>query len=531
MDAFYDRLRLRAATIDELLSDAFTALPGADADADLAARRLAAWCRSSAAGDEALFARRLARDGLTVDRLRERFAAVRPERRRSAPAWLGDAAWIEAALQGPTDSAKPITPLRRRTVAHSKSCSCRSSRKPRQRLWQGLDEAASHNLTPKPRAPAFRSACSANYPPFPPRPSTSASPKRAVPMQARYDQFVADMQSGGFRRLFEDKPVLLRLLATLARQWIDTSREFVGRLAADLPAIRRDLLQRRRRQPRRRDRTRPLRSAQWRPLGSHRALRRRRAHRVQAEGSAARRRLARLDRAIEPRRPSRRAESRSPDRARRLWLDRIHRSCGMRRSNGLRAVFPARRRMAGAVSRLRRDRHASGKHDRMRRSSGADRSGNDPSAVAPTSTRLPEPEGEAFNAAMDIIANSVMTVGLLPAYGRSVDNNVFAMGGMTADWGARTVIKWNAINSDAMRPAKAQEPGADQYQPAASRRPLRQIRRPYREFCLGLCRLCEVFCGGRPAAQVRRCCSTALPACRCARSSARPGSITCCCSA
>ena len=48
-----------------------------------------------------------------------------------------------------------------------------------------------------------------------------------------------------------------------------------------------------------------------------------------------------------------------------------------------------------------------------------------------------EAEGEAFDAAMDIVANSVMTVGLLPAYGRSVDNNVFAMGGMTADWNSK----------------------------------------------------------------------------------------------
>jgi type 2 lantibiotic biosynthesis protein LanM len=65
---------------------------------------------------------------------------------------------------------------------------------------------------------------------------------------------------------------------------------------------------------------------------------------------------------------------------------------------------------------------------------------------------------------MEIIGNSVMTVGLLPAYGRSVDNNVFGMGGMlggmTADWGARTVIKWNNLNTDAMRPAKAEEAGA-----------------------------------------------------------------------
>ena len=50
------------------------------------------------------------------------------------------------------------------------------------------------------------------------------------------------MKTGGFRRLFEDKPVLLRLLAVITRQWIETSREFVLRLDADLPTIRQDLL-------------------------------------------------------------------------------------------------------------------------------------------------------------------------------------------------------------------------------------------------------------------------------------------------
>jgi type 2 lantibiotic biosynthesis protein LanM len=73
--------------------------------------------------------------------------------------------------------------------------------------------------------------------------------------------------------------------------------------------------------------------------------------------------------------------------------------------------------------------------------------------------KVQDAEGQAFDAAMDIVGNSVMTVGLLPAYGRSVDNKVFAMGGMTADWGARTVIRWTDINADAMRPEKAQEPG------------------------------------------------------------------------
>ena len=48
------------------------------------------------------------------------------------------------------------------------------------------------------------------------------------------------MQAGGFTGLFDDKPVLLRLIATVTRQWIDTSREFMLRLDADLPAIRRE---------------------------------------------------------------------------------------------------------------------------------------------------------------------------------------------------------------------------------------------------------------------------------------------------
>ena len=77
MDAFYERLIVRAATIDELLSDDFEPLPGQKGDADLAARRLAAWCRSSASGDWSLFERRLDRDGLTIGQVLTKFATVR----------------------------------------------------------------------------------------------------------------------------------------------------------------------------------------------------------------------------------------------------------------------------------------------------------------------------------------------------------------------------------------------------------------------------------------------------------------------
>jgi type 2 lantibiotic biosynthesis protein LanM len=66
------------------------------------------------------------------------------------------------------------------------------------------------------------------------------------------------------------------------------------------------------------------------------------------------------------------------------------------------------------------------------------------------------PEEEAFEAATDAIANSVSSVGLLPAYGRSPDNQIFAMGGMTSD---RSYTKrgWTDINTDRMRPWKSTE--------------------------------------------------------------------------
>ncbi|HXQ83722.1 MAG TPA: hypothetical protein VN769_06610, partial [Xanthobacteraceae bacterium] len=99
MDAFYERLIERAATIDELLSDAFVPMSGPDGDADLAARRLAAWCRSSASGDMSLFKRRLERDGSSIAQLLKRFAGVRRNATAAPATWVANALWIEAALQ------------------------------------------------------------------------------------------------------------------------------------------------------------------------------------------------------------------------------------------------------------------------------------------------------------------------------------------------------------------------------------------------------------------------------------------------
>src|SRR5262245_49485635 len=76
MDVLFDRIVARSEAIDEVLSEP---VPGAayTSDSDLAEQRIAAWARSSANGDSGLFRRRLARDGLSYQDVRDRFATVR----------------------------------------------------------------------------------------------------------------------------------------------------------------------------------------------------------------------------------------------------------------------------------------------------------------------------------------------------------------------------------------------------------------------------------------------------------------------
>ena len=77
MDSFYDRLINRAATIDDLLSDEFEAIPREADEADSGQRRLAVWCQSAASGDWSLFERRIKRDGLDSPGVLARLTAAR----------------------------------------------------------------------------------------------------------------------------------------------------------------------------------------------------------------------------------------------------------------------------------------------------------------------------------------------------------------------------------------------------------------------------------------------------------------------
>ena len=66
-------------------------------------------------------------------------------------------------------------------------------------------------------------------------------------------------------------------------------------------------------------------------------------------------------------------------------------------------------------------------------------------------------EGQAFNAAIEIIENSVSMVGLLPTYVRSPENSIVTVGGVASDENSKTKRGWQNINSDNMRPWKSTE--------------------------------------------------------------------------
>jgi len=466
VEAFYQRLSLRAATIDELISDVFEVSPEMTADADLAAQRMAAWQRTCTAGDASLFARRLMRDGLSQVDIENRLARSRRRAAAPYPQWMEDAIWIERALEEASRTepeTAPVYPFEDLFTALIERAEAL--------VWSGVDTGAC-NCTDERARVALRHMllavlCELCAPALYERFAKSRDLDKSrdlnkfahAPGTARYREFIADLRSGGLRQLFEQKPVLLRLIAVLTRQWIDATREFIDRLAADLPAIRRELIKT------------PaganiveIKSGVSDPHNGGRCVN----IVTFADGTHVvyKPKDLRLDVALSELVerlngadvPVALKTARALSRNGYGWTEFIeHAGCADARDCD--TFF----RRAGAWLALLHCFAATDIHQENMIAVGDHPVPIDLETILQPSAeehKIGAPEAQAFDAAMEIVGNSVMTIGLLPAYGRSVDNNVFAMGGMTADWGARTVISWKHVNTDAMRPAKVEEAGA-----------------------------------------------------------------------
>jgi type 2 lantibiotic biosynthesis protein LanM len=471
LDGYFERLMARAATIDELLTDAFEPLHGQKGDTDLSARRLAAWCRACASGDWSLFARRLERDRQSIAAVLERFATVRRNASAVAPLWIKDAIWIDAALQGEAANRAPhaspehsgpyafeqlFTP-----VVEQAEALLRSGIAPR--ICGNLNDTAHGCLRAALLKELSELATPALYELFAAARKTDAIPpgsgeKPQDSGTARYDLFVTDMKTGGWRRLFEDKPVLLRLIATIVRQWIDTSRELLLRLDADLIAIRRDLLDG--------NAASRIAAIQGGFSDPHNA-----GHSVQIVSFEDGARVvykpkdlridvawhALIERLNGAKPPLELKAVRAIARDGYGWTEFIEHT-GCADQEGCKRFF----RRAGAWLALLHCFAATDMHQENMIAAGEHPVPIDLETILHATAeedKAQEPDAAALAAAMETIANSVATVGLLPAYGRSPQNNVFAVGGMTADWNSRTVVAWHGINTDAMRPASAKEIG------------------------------------------------------------------------
>jgi len=466
MDEFFERLLVRAATIDELLSDDFEALPGRKGDADLAARRLAAWCRACASGDWAAFERRLQRDGLSMARVLARLATVRRSASAAMPAWIADAIWIDGALQSParggeSDHADRAEPCAFEHVLESVIEAAW------QKLRGGIGDGVLDNLT----GPACASlkhmlrrelsllCAPALYERFVSARKDTPPPTCAATGAARYHEFVAAMQAGGWRELFEDKPVLLRLMALLTRQWLDASHELIVRLNADLAAIGRALMR-----PGAHGRVAAIHGDLSDPHNDGRSVR----ILTFEDGAAVVYKpkdlrvdvcwhdlVERLNQACPP------VELKAVRVLARDgygWTELIeHAGCAGRQE------FNEFFRRAGAWLALFHCFAANDMHQENMLASGNHPVPIDLETILQGPSGLHEArdaEGQAFALATETIANSVSMVGLLPAYGRSPENDVFAMGGMIHDQTAAARRGWESINSDAMRPRKFMEAAA-----------------------------------------------------------------------
>jgi len=245
MDSNLERLYTKAASFEELLSDAFQTGTGQKIDADLAGQRLAAWCKSAASGDWELFSQRLARDGWDFAFVLSRFATAYPNPASDPPQWIQDAGWIiqavsDALTSTPSQaddrwSALPFIDVYVALITEARRI--RDGLLPdhtlsflTQTAVADLDYQLAHQLTELSMIPLYEAfdVFRSGHLPHDAKPGSTTL----------YQAFIANLRSNSQAVMVERYPVLIRLIATITRQWIETTAEFIVRLASDVPLIR-----------------------------------------------------------------------------------------------------------------------------------------------------------------------------------------------------------------------------------------------------------------------------------------------------
>jgi type 2 lantibiotic biosynthesis protein LanM len=240
-DQFWAEIAAKAATIDERLAGQFT--PQSDSTRDSTAQstlqdaNLQRWCDFASNGDPEIFASRLARDGRSAADVAPYLGDVVFKPDAEHPEWLETAVWVFNAIasgdvQGeepcPEDVAKDIPfadfmwpvvlEARKRVTGFSSDLLAPTAKRDLEViLIKRMAKVYEHTL--------FESFASF-------RQAVGIKPEDAVGPEV-YQAFKSALRGGPFANLITNRPVMIRLLATIVDQWIFAIGEFLGRLEAD----------------------------------------------------------------------------------------------------------------------------------------------------------------------------------------------------------------------------------------------------------------------------------------------------------
>lgn len=241
-------LAARASTIDERLAGGFTVedTPRSRAAAE---QRLQKWCLLTARGDEELFRKRLARDGLKLESVKPLLGIVHLPPDHSTPDWVETLRRAVAAMNGSVSSVRKYNPIEADNPLPfeqlllplvedaSRELEARLSGKVPACLEDAARVALDRYLLKRLTgllAPALLDGFSIFRVL---RATVTVGPESGAERKI-YNEYVAYLRDEGLCAFFLDYPVLGRLLATLLQQWLSTTAELVERLDDDRTRIR-----------------------------------------------------------------------------------------------------------------------------------------------------------------------------------------------------------------------------------------------------------------------------------------------------
>ncbi|WP_420223752.1 type 2 lanthipeptide synthetase LanM family protein [Pigmentiphaga litoralis] len=234
-----------ALTIDEVLSDDYEPLPAQAGDHALARKRLDRWITLCADNDPSVFEQRLARLNWARQTLLARLAGVRRRDHVKEPFWVSKTRHVlDVLLQGginPAQQQLAFSPLLSPLVEDAVRVLRRSlpidvSAIMTSRAFEGIVDHLRMRLGNLCELPFYDALLHWR------RGLLSAAQGGDAAALAQLsddslDGFAEHMRTTGYAALFDQTPVLFRLIATLICQWQSSYRLFLLRLADDRPAL------------------------------------------------------------------------------------------------------------------------------------------------------------------------------------------------------------------------------------------------------------------------------------------------------